>query len=268
MPTKISGTYLDLAVALPLKSNDSLFIASDVTQMALDARNDGNAFNANAFIESFQNVLSEGDLLIPAYTDNLKDGDTFDHSKSKPTTGALSNKVGRRKDFIRSKDPLHSVYAWGKSATTISELDGQSSLGEDSIFHWMHDNKAKMMCIDVHFQNSLTYVHFVEERRKVKYRKPYNWTIKRVFKEHSDEKSFVFYSRQPWVLTDLELLQNKAIEKGVAQVFEINNATILFFEILEMHQLIESMLDNGEKLHRINLVHFAKGIAKRILGKS
>ncbi|XOV68464.1 MAG: AAC(3) family N-acetyltransferase [Fluviicola sp.] len=268
MLTKISGTYLDLAAALPLDSNDSLFIASDVTQMALDARKEGNAFNANAFIESFQEKLTEGTLLIPAYTDNLKDGDTFDHAKSKPTTGALSNKVGRRKDFLRSKDPLHSVYAWGKGANEIASMDGSSSLGNDSIFHWLHDNQAKMMCIDVHFQNSLTYVHFVEELRKVKYRKPYQWTIKRKFKDHSDEKSFVFYSRQPWVLTDLELLQNRAIEKGVVTVFQLNNVQIVFFDILEMHQLIEEMLDNGEKLYRVSLVHFAKGIAKKVLRKT
>ncbi|MDB3907343.1 AAC(3) family N-acetyltransferase [Crocinitomicaceae bacterium] len=267
MPTKISGTYLNLAASLQLKSSDSLFIASDVKQMALDARNEGSAFNANAFIESFQEQLSDGTLLIPAYTDNLKNGDTFDHVKSKPTTGALSNKVGRRKDFLRSKDPLHSAYVWGKGASEIAELDGNSSLGEGSIFHWMHDQGAKMICVDVHFQNSLTYVHFVEERRKVKYRKAYNWIIKRKFKEHSDEKSFVFYSRQPWVLTDLELLQNRAIESGVAKVFQLNNAQILYFDILEMHQLIETMLDNGEKLHRISLIHYAKGIAKKILGR-
>ncbi len=265
MPKTISGTYLELATSLPLKSSDSLFIASDVKQLALDARAEGTAFNANAFIESFQKVLSDGTLLIPAYTDNLKSGDTFDHAKSKPTTGALSNKVGRRKDFLRSKDPLHSVYAWGKGASDIAEMDGDSSLGEGSIFHWMHDQRSKMMCIDVHFQNSLTYVHFVEEQRKVKYRKPYRWTIKRIFKEHSDEKSFVFYSRQPWVLTDLELLQNRAIETGVAQVFQLNNAQILYFDILEMHQLIEEMLQKGEKLHRVSLMHFAKGIAKKIL---
>lgn len=267
MSTEIKGTYLNVAQALPLKPGDHLFIASDVKQLALDARSAGEAFNANAFIESFQTKLSNGTLLIPAYTDNLTDGDTFDHRKSKPTTGALSNKVGRRKDFQRSKDPLHSVFAWGKGTAEIMELDGNSSLGEGSIFHWMHDQKAKMLCIDVHFQNSLTYVHFVEEQREVKYRKAYNWTIQRVFGDKTDQKSFVFYSRQPWVLTDLELLQQRAVASGVAQVFELNNSRMLYFDILEMHQLIEEMLDKGEKLHRISLVHFAKGIAKKILGR-
>jgi hypothetical protein len=42
---------------------------------------------------------------------------------------------------------------------------------------------------------------------------------------------------------------------------------MLYFDILEMHRLIETMLDNGEKLHRISLKHFAKGIAKKLLGR-
>ncbi len=268
MQHEIPGTYLKIPESLPLSSNDALFIASDVKQLALDARTNGTRFDPNQFIEKFQETLSNGTLIIPAYTDHLKNGDTFDHVKGKPTTGALSNKVMRRKDFHRSKDPLHSVFAWGKGSEEIIALDGDSSLGRGSIFDWMHANSAKMLCIDVHFQNSLTYVHYVEELRKVKYRKAYAWRINRTFKDQSDEKSFVFYSRQPWVLTDLELLQKRAIESGVAKVFVSGSSRMLYFDILEMHQLIEKMLDNGEKLHKISLLHFAKGIAKWILGKS
>ncbi|GAB5418055.1 MAG: hypothetical protein Crog4KO_31350 [Crocinitomicaceae bacterium] len=268
MQHEIPGTYLNIPESLSLSSDDALFIASDVKQLALDARANGDRFDPNLFIEKFQEVLSKGTLIIPAYTDHLKNGDLFDHVKAKPTTGALSNKVMRRKDFQRSKDPLHSVFSWGKRMEEISALDGNSSLGTGSIFHWMHTNSAKMLCIDVHFQNSLTYVHYVEELRKVKYRKAYSWKIKRKFKDATDEKSFVFYSRQPWVLTDLEFLQKRAIESCVAKVIKLGSSQMLYFDILEMHQLIEKMLDNGEKLHRISLVHFTKGIAKRILGKS
>lgn len=260
-------SFLDIPNELSLSPQDALFIASDVKQLALDARAEGQRFDANAFIEKFQEVLSGGTLIIPAYTDNLRAGDTFDHVKGKPTTGALSNKVMRRKDFIRSKDPLHSVFVWGKDAKPIASLDGNSSLGEGSIFEWMYQNRSKMLCIDVHFQNSLTYVHYVEECRKVKYRKPYKWTIKRIFKDQEDSKSFIFYSRQPWILTDLELLQKKAIQSGVAQTIKLGNSTMLYFDIVDMHGLIESMLDAGEKLHRVSLKHFAKGIVKKILGR-
>lgn len=268
MQHEIPGTYLNIPQSLTLSSDDVLFIASDVKQLALDARAKGERFDANSFIEKFQEELSNGTVLIPAYTDHLKNGEAFDYVKGKPTTGALSNKVMRRKDFQRSKDPLHSVFAWGKGKGEVIALDGDSSLGKGSIFQWMHNNKAKMLCIDVHFQNSLTYVHYVEELRGVKYRKAYKWRIKRLFKDGTDDKPFVFYSRQPWVLTDLELLQKRAIESGVAKVFVHDNTQFLFFDILEMHQLIEQMLDNGEKLYKVSLRHFVKGIAKKILGKN
>lgn len=264
---EISGDYRKLAAELPLASDDVVFIASDIKQMALDARAAGGRLDANEFIESFQKVLDLGTLLIPAYTDHLQNGDTFDHVNGKPTTGALSNKVFRRKDFQRTKDPLHSVFVWGNAAEEIIALDGDSSLGTGSVFDWLYHNQGKMLCIDVHFQNSLTFVHYVEELRSVKYRKPYHWKIKRLFENGEDVKSFVFYSRKPWILTDLALLQSSAIQAGIATQFVLGNSKMLFFDLVEMHDHIAGMLDRGEKLHRISLVHFAKTIVKKIIGR-
>lgn len=268
MEIQLSDSYLSLASQLELKESDILFIASDVTQLALNARSTGERFDANAFIESFQSVLSSGTIVIPAYTDHLKNGGTFDHVKAKPTTGALSNKVARRKDFIRTKDPLHSVFVWGKHQEELSQLDGPSSLGKGSIFEWLYENDARMICIDVKFQNSLTFVHYVEEINKVKYRKPYHWRIERIFKEDSDTKEIAFYSRQPWVLTDLELLQNSSLESGVNTKYLLNQSEIHAFEFRKMFDHIQGMLDRGEKLHRVSLIHFAKNIARKILGRA
>jgi len=144
----IKGSYLSIASQLPLNKDDVLFIASDIKQIALECRAAGEPFDVNAFIESFQDVLSEGTLVVPAYTDYLKNGETFDHKKAKPSTGALSNKVQRRKDFIRSKDPIHSVFAWGKHADEIANLDNESTLGEGSIFGLLH---RELQNIVMHF---------------------------------------------------------------------------------------------------------------------
>ncbi len=268
METRLSDSYLSLASQLNLKENDILFIASDVMQLARDAKSAGERFDASAFIESFQEVLKYGTILIPAYTDHLKNGDSFDHAKAKPTTGALSNKVSRRKDFIRTKDPLHSVYVWGSHQDELSNLDGPSSLGKGSIFEWLYENDARMICIDVAFQNSLTFVHYVEEINQVKYRRPYHWNIERVFKDHSDKKAILFYSRQPWVLTDLELLQKSSLEAEVDLIYRLNQSEIHAFKLREMHDHIQGMLVRGEKLYRVSLLHFAKSIARKILGRA
>lgn len=263
----IQGSYLSLASQLPLDKSDVLFIASDIKQIALECRANGESFDVNAFIESFQEVLSEGTLIFPSYTDYLKNGETFDHKKAKPSTGALSNKVQRRKDFLRSKDPLHSVFVWGKHAEEISNLDNKSTLGKGSVFDFLDKEHAKMICIDVDFQNSLTFVHYVEEKENVKYRKPYQWQMKTLIDGVEASKPLTFHTKKPWILTDLYGLQSKSEKDGVNKLYSFNKATIQYFELNEMHDYILKYLKSGEKLYKVSLMHFAKSIVKRILGK-
>jgi aminoglycoside N3'-acetyltransferase len=261
-------SYLSLAKALPLDKGDILFIASDIKQLALNARSQGERFDVNAFIESFQEVLTEGTLIIPAYTDFLKNGETFDWNKAKPTTGALSNKVFRRKDFVRTLDPLHSVFVWGKHQNELAQLDGNSTLGKGSVFDFLYTHKAKMICIDVDFQNSLTFVHYVEEKENVNYRKPYQWKINRVVGDSRDLKGFTFHTKKPWVLTDLYGLQASSVDNGVNTLYTIEGVQVQYFDLSEMHQFILNYIKEGNKLYTISLMHFVKGLAKKLLRKS
>jgi len=261
-------TYLTLANQLDLSKKDTLFIASDVKKMALFTRNEKFVFNANNFIESFQKVLTNGTIIIPAYTDYLKNGDTFDWKLSKPSTGALSNKVMSRKDFHRSQDPLHSVFSWGGKSKEISAIDSFSSLGNQSIFNWMYTNKAKMICIDVDFQKSLTFIHFVEEKLEVKYRKSFFWNMNVINKNGiSKQREVLFYTKKNGVLTDLEDFQSSAIKEGVVEVLKNGDSTVYYFEIEKIHDFILSYIESGRKLYRFSFITFAKNTIKRIFKK-
>lgn len=264
----IQGSYTSFARQLPIEKGDILFIASDIKQMALDCRSNGEKFDVNAFIESFQEVLSEGTLIVPSYTDYLKNGETFDCVKSKPSTGALANKVQRRKDFIRTKDPLHSVFAWGKHADEIANMNSDSTLGKGSIFDFLHANNAKMICIDVDFQNSLTFVHYIEEKEKVSYRKAYEWKMKTTIDGVEAEREFTFHTKKPWILTDLYGLQTESAKDGVNQLYSFNKSTVHYFELNKMHDYILDYMKSGNKLYKVSLMHFARMITKRILGRS
>jgi hypothetical protein len=212
--------------------------------------------------------LSKGTLIVPAYTDYLKNGETFDHKSSKPSTGALSNKVQRRKDFIRSKDPLHSVFAWGKHAEEIANLSNESSLGKGSIFDVLNRENAKMICINVDFQNSLTFVHHVEERENVNYRKNYKLQMKSLIDGVESERELIFHTKKPWILTDLDYLQKKSATDGVNTIYKFNSSIIQFFDLNEMDHYILKFLKDGNKLHKISLMHFAKSIVKKIIGRN
>lgn len=268
MDQKLNLTsYLELAESLPLKKNDILFIASDLGQLAKDCRARGERFDANAFIESFQSFLSDGTIVIPAYTDNLWNGDTFNYHKSRPTTGALSNKVFRRKDFVRSHDPLHSVFAWGKYAEDIEKLNAESTFGKGSIFDFLYTHKAKMICIDVHFQNSLTFVHYVEEKKGVKYRKFYDLQLK-VMDDHGEhDQKIRFHTKKPWILTDLYDLQQSMGAEGIKTNYKFGNVKIQYFELRKAHNYIVDYIHSGRRLYQVDLIHFVKRVIKKIIRK-
>ncbi len=260
--------YYSLPDQLNLDSTDILFIASDIKKIALDCRSNGILFNPNDLIDSFQKSLSKGTIVVPAYSDYLKNGDTFKQETTKPSTGALSNRVMRRKDFVRSKDPLHSVFAWGKFSKTISTIGSESSLGEGSVFEFLFKNNAKMICIDVDFQNSLTFVHYVEEKLQVNYRKAYQWSFNLQLKGEKERiKKITFYTKKPWVLTDLHQFQRDAIQNGVVKELKLGKSTIYHFQLNEIHQFIEQYIKSKNKLHRISFVELGKNIARKILRK-
>lgn len=261
-------SYLKLAESLPLQKDDILFIASDLHTLARDCKARGERFDVNTFIDSFQSVLSEGTLVIPAYTDNLWSGDTFDVRSSKPTTGALSNKIFRRTDFERTLDPLHSVFVWGRHKDEILKLETDSTFGEDSIFGYLYRKKAKMICIDVHLQNSFTFVHYVEEKLKVRYRKHYRLNMNVVDAAGTEvEKEIDFHTKRPWILTDLYDLQQSMGADRIKTNYRFGHSKIQYFELQKAHDYVIKYIRSGKRLYQTDLTHFVKTIVKKIIGR-
>jgi aminoglycoside 3-N-acetyltransferase len=258
-------SYLDFPAFLELKENDTVFFAADLSQMAKDAKANGELFSVNLFIEAFQKRLKNGTIIIPAYTDHLWNGDTFDYDTSKPTTGAISNKTQRRKDFIRSKDPLHSVFVWGKHQKEIVDLDGNSTFGEKSIFAFAHQVNAKMIIIDLHLQQSFTFIHYVEEQMKVRHRKPYLLKFNYIKNGVCSLKEHIFYTRRPGVISYYYDLQKKFIENNISKIIRFGNTEIQVIELKSAYEASKNHIEQGGKIYYFSLFAYLKYIAKAFL---
>jgi len=246
-----------------------VFIASNVRRIALHEKNNGRSFDANVFIDSFQQALPDGTIIIPAYTDLLKSGDTFDIEKSVPTSGALSRKVLKRHDFVRTDDPLHSVMVWGKKSSEVLALEDKSTFGTDSIFGFLHREKAKMLFIDVEFEESFTFIHYVEEILDVDYRKYFNITINRKLKDKSDAKEIRFHTKKKGIITQLKKLETDMKHEGILTSFPINEIDInkLNLDIAYTRIKKEIEFNGGKDLHRFDMAMYLKQLVKSILGK-
>lgn len=259
--------YNELISLFDLKEDDTVMISSDVTRLALQFKAKGVAFSVDRFIDHLQEMLVDGTILIPAYTDNLKNGDTFDRQKSKPTTGAVSNRIMRRKDFQRTKDPLHSVFVWGKRTSELLSLKDISTFGTNSVFGFMERANAKMVIMDVHFENSFTYVHYVEEKLKVKFRKPFRWRMQVVDNGAISQEEIVFYTKGPGYTVDLKTLQNKLIGDGVVQQVEFLQIPILIMQLDQVGSAAELFITNGGKTYGFDTKLYFKQMIKKLIGR-
>jgi aminoglycoside 3-N-acetyltransferase len=257
--------YNELIDEFNLKDNDILFLSSDISKFAKYFKSKGVSLNINTFIDLLQQRLSNGTIIIPAFTDVLKNGEVFDWNKSKPTTGALSNRVMNRKDFIRTEDVLHSVFVWGKYQSDLLSLNDESTFGKNSVFGFMEKHPVKMIIIDVHFQNSFTYVHFIEERRKVRYRKPFHWELTFKKNEVISNKKVMFYTKRWGVETNLIKLQQHLISLGVVQQKKVNEMNLLLLNVSETGEEIINFLNSGGKTHHFNLFLWFKCLVKMII---
>ena len=75
----------------------------------LNQRKKKNFFDINKFLNFLiESLNSKATLFLPAYNWDFCKGKTFDPKKNRPMTGALSQSVLKRKNFIRSSNPLYS----------------------------------------------------------------------------------------------------------------------------------------------------------------
>lgn len=125
----------------------------------------------NFIIDTFINTLGEeGTLLIPTFNWDFCEGKPFDYKNSPAKTGALPTEALKRKDFKRTKHPIYSFAVNGKLQEEFLACENVSAFGMDSPFGLLWKYDGKIILWDVDYQNSFTFVHFVEQVYNVDYR--------------------------------------------------------------------------------------------------
>ena len=95
----------------------------------------------------------------------LGSGQTFDVRRTPSQMGILSESFRRRRDVLRSANPLHPVLAWGPRAEWV--VSGHESLshscGPGSPFEKMLELETTALFFDVGIE-VLTFMHYLEDR--------------------------------------------------------------------------------------------------------
>lgn len=270
MSTSNLPELAELPSLFNLKHKDTVFISSDLFRLALAYRNQKKDFSANLLLDVFIDFLSEGTLVIPAYTDNLKSGDTFDFIHSKPNTGALSLATFKDVRFKRSSDPFHSFLVYGALQNDFVELKNKSTFGSDSGFALLHQQNAVALFMDIPLNECFTFVHYCEEQNNISYRKLKKHQLNIIDKNGENfSKEYHFFTRKKGFINVLNPLENELEKSGILKSIELGSIKVKYARLGEVYEFIsKDILKNKAKnIHRFSFYEYLRLTAKGILKK-
>lgn len=235
-------SYKKIPSELNLKPGDVIYLSSDILALAWTAVQNGESFEAEELIDSFQRqITEEGTLIIPSFHFNFSNKGSYDYWNTPSSSGALGNTALKREDFRRTKHPMHSFCVWGKGQEILCEMENLNSFGADSPFAWMHENHAVQVMLGTDYQRSMTFVHYVEYMADVPYRFPKEFTG--TYTEESGRKMQRTYQ---YPARKLELgsvekfnrIGRKLEEQGAAESYEISGILVKKVMLAESYPII------------------------------
>lgn len=256
-------SYLNIASSLGLKTHDVVYLTVDIRNLTKACKSRNEHFDAKLFIKSFQEILLDGTIVVPAFTDYLEDGMTYDPDQNEPSTGAFSSFVWQMSDFERTLDPMHSVFVWGNKVSELVNYSHNNAYGEQSVFGFLKKNNAKFVIIDYPLQESFPYVHFVEQYLGVPYRRMSNRKYLVNIDGEQQSINFHYFRKKGWVLNDFYELQSSMSQEGVKKNLYFDDVKIQLIEAQKAFDFIKRYIRSGKRVYQIDLIYFVKRLVTK-----
>lgn len=154
-----------------IEKGDTIYVISDVLELAKVTRQHGEKFDAVQFLDTLMDkVGTEGTILIPTFNWDFCEGKGFNYKNTPGKTGALGNAALKNMLFQRTQHPVYSFAVWGSKQAELTAIDIEDSFGEGTIFDYLYKSKAKSLVIGLNALEGSTMVHYVEQIVGVSYR--------------------------------------------------------------------------------------------------
>ena len=106
-----------------IRKGDKIIITSDILKILIQFKKKKINFDPNNLIDILKKKIGKkGTLLIPTFNWDFCKGKTFNFHNTPSQSGALGNVALKRKDFLRSFNPIYSFAVTGKDKKKICNL--------------------------------------------------------------------------------------------------------------------------------------------------
>ena len=137
----------------------------------------------------------------------------------------LSDFFLRQKDTKRTDHPSHSAAIWGKEKRYFTEI-GNDTFDDDSIFGKAYQKNAKLVFFGTPLSKACTFIHYIEQKKRVPYRYNRAYTTKITKNGKTIENKILFYYKYSYFYTDMRALENSARKTGILREEKIGDGLI------------------------------------------
>jgi aminoglycoside 3-N-acetyltransferase len=242
---------------------------ADLTRLAWNTRRADGHFNASDLLTAFADAVGpSGDVLVPTFNFDLRDGDAFDIKRTRSISGALANAALEHDRYRRTPHPLHSFAVAGAHAGELVASPEQGSFGPASPFAFLLDRKGILIAIDLPLNEALTFAHFTEEREGVPYR---SQKAVRIRYTGTDGKpsdiTFTVYAKGPGHHMDLSSLEPLLEKAGALTRGEVDGSRFMRVDLTKAHEVIahDITANKARSIHQFRWSWWLRDHAKGVL---
>jgi len=110
-------------------------------------------------------VGEEGNIVIPtfSYSWGMDSSEKiFDVQNTPGKVGIFPEYFRKRKDILRTLDPMFSFVIWGKDKKLLSQNKCKNTFGKNSLYNKIHQMNAKLISFGL-VKYDPTFIHYVEQ---------------------------------------------------------------------------------------------------------
>ena len=233
---------------LKIKKDDNLLLHSNsagINQIQKFKKNKNQLYNL--FINTLlKKIGRKGTLVMPTYNYDFTKGKAFNYKKTLGQVGELNNFFLKKKGVKRSFEPIFSHAIKGPLLNNLLNSDIKSCFSKESIFEKFKIYNFKIFGFSC-LLNSMTFLHYIEEQSKVKYRFYKNFSgkyeinegVKKIMLNYFVGKKKVDYT-----------IKHKNVEKALQNTKSFNKANFGYFtcwtiNALPCYKIINKKIKNN-----------------------
>ena len=224
---------------LGLKKNDNIFIHSDISLIKnYKDKNDMDKTCNNLLLAILDVIGKKGTLAVPTFSYSFCKKKVYDPFKTRSTCGYFSEYVRNHPLSETYKDPNVSVSIIGYKKCELTKKISSNSYGKGSFFDNFYKLKCKIMSINM--DAGSTFVHLLEKKIKVYYRKDIKFTGFIMNKKKKHKRTFSLFSRidKNNYFANFERLNEIAIKRKIFKTRKLGFGHIGLMKIENLKKLI------------------------------